>query len=101
MESECLEVEVDSVIAQWLGESQTNLAFEIASLADRRGLDLDVSPASGDSGRKDVAMILFASAAVIKALNPLIMAVIKARFPKAVAVEGKKGGKTTLRIDAK
>jgi hypothetical protein len=101
MESETWEVEVALEIVQWLGENQTNLASEIVSLADRRGLEIDVLPGSADSGRKDVATILFASAAVIKALNPLILAIIKRRFPDAVVTDGKKGGKRTLRIDAK
>jgi hypothetical protein len=101
LELDSWEVEVAPEVSQWLGDNQTNLAAEIVSLADRRGLDVDVLPGSADSGRKDIAMILFASAAVIKALKPLIPAVIKTRFPEAVVIDGTKGGKRTLRVDAK
>jgi hypothetical protein len=100
MEAERWDVEVQPEIDQWLVENRTNLVAEITSLADRRGLEVEVLPAASQPGTKEIAMILFGSAAVIRALSPLILTVIKASFPQAVIIQQEKSKRKTLRITA-
>jgi hypothetical protein len=101
MEAEQWHVEVGAEIAQRLAENHTNLIAEITDLADRRGLRVEIAPGASQSGSKDVAMILFGSAAVIEALRPLILAAIKVYFPQATAVREEKGKTKKLKIKAK
>jgi hypothetical protein len=96
VEAERWEIEVTPEVAEWLGGNQSNLAAEINSLADRRGLDVQVLPSGGGPGQRDVAAVLLATAAVIKALTPIVLALIKTRFPNAVVEEDHSGRRKKL-----
>jgi len=98
MQEEHWDIEVDSAIREWLAQNRSNLAAEITKLAGPRDLDVQVLPAAGDTGRKEIAAVLLATAAVIKALNPIILAMIKVRFPNAAIREEKGGRRSKLKI---
>jgi len=101
MDQEEWELEVDRDIGEWLSQSDRNLATELDDFIVDKGWENQgkISEGPGREGDREVATIILATAALVKALNPILIALIRERFPNGRVTEHRRpGGKHVLRV---
>jgi hypothetical protein len=101
MDQEVWELEVDRDIGEWLSKRDKNLPNELHELIVSRGWENEgkISDKPDQEGKREgVAAIILATAALVKALTPIITTFIRERFPNGTVTEHRRpGGKRVLR----
>ena len=100
MDQEEWELEVDRDIALWFSQSDSHLEKELEDFIKRRQLDgeVTISHVSRQQGEREIVALIVATAALVHELSPIIVEIIRRRFPKATVKEGHRGGKRVLTV---